>query len=291
MKNWDDLRVVSAINRTGSFARAARDLDMDETTVGRRLARLEATLGVVLFEARHGHRIATDACKAILHHLFAIEQATGGIEATLRDRETPLRRLRLTTVADIAEHLLAPGLDDLLARDPCLALIIDASDQNVDMSRWEADLALRLGRPRHGAFTMRRVGTLKFCLVRPRDPAAATVVITYPDALAETPEMEALRQMTGGKPARIETASFAVTRRILEGGQAIGVLPDMIAAHLADHPLLVVEPLEAVREIWLLAQPYLRDDAQTRMVAEWCVSLLENPQGRRPGQSEGATKG
>ncbi|WP_366942788.1 LysR family transcriptional regulator [uncultured Paracoccus sp.] len=40
--NWDDLRIVATINRTGSFTRAARLLDVDETTIARRLARIEA---------------------------------------------------------------------------------------------------------------------------------------------------------------------------------------------------------------------------------------------------------
>ncbi|WP_084115677.1 helix-turn-helix domain-containing protein [Paracoccus sphaerophysae] len=55
--NWDDLRVVSAIYKAGSFARAAQALHLDETTIGRRLARIEAALGrPPALPSNSGHR-------------------------------------------------------------------------------------------------------------------------------------------------------------------------------------------------------------------------------------------
>ena len=64
--NWDDLRVVRAIYQTGSYAAAARELAINETTVPRRLARLERDLGVRLFDARDGQRRPTAHCEEIV---------------------------------------------------------------------------------------------------------------------------------------------------------------------------------------------------------------------------------
>lgn len=269
--NWDDLRVVSTINRTGSFTRAARMLDMDETTVARRLARIEAALGVALFVPAEGRRQATEDCRRILRHLAVMEDAAEAIGTTLAEPDAAPRRLRLSTIGAIAHYYLAPALPALLAAEPGLSLSIDTSDQNIAMSRREADFALRLGRPSRGDFTVRRVGTLQFALVEPADPALAPMVAAYPEALLGTPEMQALETRLGPVRPRLESSDLGLVCRFLASGRGIGVLPDVLARTLAGNPRVQIEPLEVTREVWLLAQPHLRDDSLARSVSDWCI--------------------
>ena len=269
--NWDDLRVVATINRTGSFTRAAALLEVDETTISRRLARIEATLGVTLFAASHGRREPTEDCRRILRHLAVMEQATEAIDAILTAPNAAQRRLRLSTIGAIAHFYLAPALPELLEAEPELALSIDTSDHNIAMSRWEADFALRLGRPSRGDFTVRRIGTLQFALVRPSDPGARPLLAAYPEVLMETPEMQALQSLLGNVRSRLETSDLELTRRFLASGRGIGVVPDRLARSLAGNPAIEIEPLEVTRDVWLLSQPHLRDDSLARSVSEWCT--------------------
>lgn len=269
--NWDDLRVVLTINRTGSFTRAAAALEVDETTISRRVARIERTLGVTLFAASHGRREPTEDCRRILGHLAAMEQASAAIGTLLTEPHVSYRRLRLSTIGAIANYYLAPALPEFLEAEPDLVLSIDTSDQNIVMSRWEADFALRLGRPRRGDFNMRRVGTLQFALVRPSDPAVVPIVVAYPETLAETPEMQALQARKGGVRHRLETSDLALVRRFLASGRGLGIVPDRLARAMAANPAVKIEPLEVTREVWLLSQPHLRDDSLARSVYEWCA--------------------
>lgn len=269
--NWDDLRVVSTINRTGSFTRAAAALEVDETTVSRRVSRIEQTLGVTLFAASHGRREPTEDCRRILGHLAAMEQASAAIGTLLTEPHVSYRRLRLSTIGAIANYFLAPALPELLEAEPDLVLSIDTSDQNIVMSRWEADFALRLGRPRRGDFSVRRVGTLQFALVRPSDPAVVPIVAAYPEALAETPEMQALQALKGGVRHRLETSDLALMRRFLATGRGLGIVPERLARAMAANPAVKIESLEVTREVWLLSQPHLRDDSLARSVYEWCA--------------------
>lgn len=269
--NWDDLRVVSTINRTGSFNRAARLLDVDETTIARRLARIESALGVTLFVASQGRREPTDDCRRVLGHLATMEQATEAISTILNEPHAAQRRLRLSTIGAIAHCYLAPALPELLEAEPDLVLALDTSDHNIAMSRWEADFALRLGRPSKGDFTVRRVGTLQFALVRPSDPTIVPIVAAYPESLLETPEMQELVAQLGAVRPRFETSDLVLVRRFLASGRAIGVLPDRLAAVLAGNPAIEIQPLEVTRDVWLLTQPHLREDSLARSVSEWCV--------------------
>lgn len=274
--NWDDLRIISAICGTGSFTRAARELQIDETTVSRRLSRLEAAMDVILFEAVDGHRRPTAACRTILRHLDDMEQSADNIHRLLQGQNHALRKFRLTTVAVIAEYVIAPQLARLLSDWPELSLNIDSSDQNADMSRWEADFAIRLGRPKQGAFLMRKIGQMRFCLVRPKDGGAMAraVVAGYPAALSETPEMVQLAHAAGDRPVRLETTNFEIIRRLIETGEAIAVLPDFLAEACAPHDLTEILPIAEEREVWLLSQPHLRNDPLARQVADWCSNLL-----------------
>lgn len=276
--NWDDLRVVSAIHRKGSFTRAAAALDLDETTIARRIARIESDLGVTLFAASHGRREPTEDCRRILRHLAAMEQATEAISTLLTEPHATQRRLRLSTVGALANFYLAPALPQLLHLEPDLVLSIDTSDHNIAMSRWEADFALRLGRPTRGNFSVRRVGTLQFALVRPSDPTVTPIAAAYPEPLLETPEMRALEALLGGVRPRLETSDLALLRRFLESGRGIGILPDRLARSLAGNPAVKIELLDVTREVWLLSQPHLRDDSLARSVSEWCAAQFSSMQ-------------
>jgi DNA-binding transcriptional LysR family regulator len=276
--NWDDLRVVSTINRTGSFTRAAAALDLDETTISRRIARIEAALGVPLFMASHGRREPTEDCRRILGHLAVMEQASAAIGTLLTEPRATQRRLRLSTVGAIANFYLAPALPELLEAEPDLVLSLATSDHNIAMSRWEADFALRLGRPNRGDFTVRRVGTLHFALVRPSDPTTSPFVAAYPEALLATPEMQALHALLGSVRPRLETSDLALLRRFLASGRGIGIVPDRLARSLAGNPLIEIEPLDITRDVWLLSQPHLRHDSLARSVSEWCLRQFASTQ-------------
>lgn len=273
--NWDDLRIVSAVCDTTSFTRAARLLGMNETTVSRRVARLERLLGLALFEAVDGQRQPTDACRAITGNLHDMTVAAEDAVRKLREADYTSRKFRLTTIAAIAEYCLAPHLSGLLDALPELILTIDASDQNADMSRWEADFAIRLNRPKQGTFLIRRIGTISFNLLRPRDRQDDGLpFVAYPDTLADTPEMRALFQFAPPRAVRVETSNLQIMRRFLKSGKAMGVLPDFMLADFGESDGIEIVPGVAEREIWLLTQPHLRNDPLARYISEWCADLF-----------------
>ena len=70
--NWDDLRIVAAVREGGTYAAASQRLRIDETTVGRRLSRIEHALGVRLFEAVDGLRRPTAQCEQLMSHVQAM---------------------------------------------------------------------------------------------------------------------------------------------------------------------------------------------------------------------------
>src|SRR5438132_9680814 len=120
--NWDDLRIIQAVRHEGSYAGAAATLRIDETTVSRRLARIERTLGVTLFEAVDGVRKPTANCEQVASHIQAIARHVAEIGNVGNETTGPVGRFRVASVNSIAEEVLAPGLASLLTTNPGLTI-------------------------------------------------------------------------------------------------------------------------------------------------------------------------
>ena len=167
--NWDDLRVALAVHKCGSFSRAGAQLGVDETTVARRLSRLQQDLGFALFEAVDGERRPTTQCKAVLANAEQIARHVDRIADLDKTGEGPVGHCRIAATDSTAAGLLAPKAADFLIKNPGLTLRILTSTENVNFSRWEADLAIRLQKPAKGDFVISKLADMRLMLVEPAD--------------------------------------------------------------------------------------------------------------------------
>src|SRR5262245_56654313 len=152
--NWDDLRIIAAIRDEGTFSAASARLRIDETTVGRRLRRIEKMLGVRLFEAADGLRKPTVQCERVLAHVTAMAGHVAEIGRVGESQPGLTGRFRIAATNAIAEEVLSPRVTGLLAKHPGLSLQFLTSSGNVKFSRWQADFAVRLKKPDKGDFTI-----------------------------------------------------------------------------------------------------------------------------------------
>jgi DNA-binding transcriptional LysR family regulator len=147
MFDWNDLRFFLAVAAQGSTVAAAKVLGVNQSTVQRRLADLEAQLGQRLVERLpSGYRL-TDLGVAILPHVERVAAATQDFELALRDLGRAQNGIiRLTCPEPIAFRLTQSGiLDRFHAKHPALKVEFVLSDLYVDLAKGEADVALRSG--------------------------------------------------------------------------------------------------------------------------------------------------
>src|SRR5689334_20771186 len=170
--NWDDLRVVAAVRDEGTYAAASLRLRIDETTVARRLARIERRLGVRLFEAVDGVRRPTEQCALVLDHVRAIAGHVAQIDRIGASLPALSGRLRIALTVGIAEEIVAPRAAAFLKHHPGITLALLTAAENVNFSRWEADLAIRLGKPRKGNFAISKLAEMRLYLIEPAEPDA-----------------------------------------------------------------------------------------------------------------------
>lgn len=265
--NWDDLRIIAAVSDEGTYAGASARLRIDETTVGRRLSRIERALGLRLFEAADGVRKPTRQCEAVLAHVEAMAAHAAEIGRVGESLAGPVGRLRIASTNTVAEEVLSPRASDFLRANPGLTLQFLTSSENVKFSRWEADLAIRLRKPDKGDFAISKLGEIKLYYVEPVATGGEPMLCAYPDELGAIPEMQFLR--TRKARARCVTDNVRVIRNLIRTHQAAGVLPEYSCADLLGDRRLRATLLPKRRDAWLLVQNHLKRDAATRVTIDW----------------------
>jgi DNA-binding transcriptional LysR family regulator len=276
--DWDDLRIIAAIRDSGTFAGAGVRLGIDETTISRRLARLQKTLGVPLFAAADGVRRPTAQCEAILDHIQEISRHVAEIGALGNAARGVAGCIRLATTNSLAEEILAPKSAEFLLRNPGLTLQFMTSGQNVNFARWEADLAVRLRKPEKGNFTITKLADVRLYLFEPRATINAgeePVICGYPDDLDNTAEMAFLKGQGLRSRSRCITDNLRVIRQLVQSHQAIGILPEHVCGSLLADRSLRATLLPRRIEVWLLVQNHLKRNPASRVVIDWMRGLFD----------------
>lgn len=279
--NWDDIRVVRAVYQAGSYGRAAEKLQVNETTVARRIARLEDDLGVTLFDMIDGARQPTDRCTEIMSLSETMASHAERIANIRKTGPEVVERRRIAATDSVSSEVLAPRAPAFLQTEPGLALDLLASTENVDFSRWQADLAVRLKEPEKGDFIMSKLISFDLFFFAPAQVKEdqPPLPCAYPEDLDLTPESRYLKEIGLQDCARLRTKNLIVMKQFIHSGTCQGILPSYMCADLMNDPSLIYSRLPEPREAWLLIQQRLKDDPLTRRVIDWIRECFDIARG------------
>lgn len=272
-----EARVVLAIARGGSLNAAAKLLGVDATTVSRKLRSLERALN-----ARPFHRVGlllvpTEIGRMILARAERIEAELLGLTADIDGAaQRCAGTVRVSAVPVVANHLIVPNLPGLLPAYPDLRIEVAAESINVRLRDREADLAIRLARPKTDTALCRRVGTLSYSIYAPAEAEALDALpwITYDDAHADLPQARwvAARNDRPG-PAGVRVADAATMLAAVRAGLGRAILPDFVAAVDPCLKRVCADAPVVSREMWLLMHPDLRALRRAQVVSTWLIGL------------------
>jgi DNA-binding transcriptional LysR family regulator len=294
MFEWDDLRVFLAVLRTGSHAGAARQLRVNATTVGRRLADLEAAAGAKLFTRNANGLVPSATGRELGVHAERVEAEVFAAERQLTGADArPTGTVRITCGDGFAAQVLAPALPAFLASHPGLTVEVRADVRAVDLTRGEADVALRLFRPRERSLVGRRLGLERYALyastaylARRGTPRTARDLVGH-DLVLYDRDLDSLRtqawlRRTAEGAREIFRASNTMTlHAACSAGAGIAVL--MQVTGRADprlaHVLPQLEP--PANELWAVTHDALRGAARVVAALRWLEQLVRTMDAAR----------
>src|SRR5713226_1993344 len=165
LNDWDDLRVFLAVAQAGSFTEAARQLGTVQSTVGRRIDKLEHRLGSKLFLRHHSGMKLTSNGLTLAEYAMGMQKIANQIERRLfNSDQLMVGTIRLTVTDGLAAYWLAPKIGEFQKFYPSLRLEIMAVGSFIDLSSGQADIAIRYERPADASVVSRKLGRVPFAL-------------------------------------------------------------------------------------------------------------------------------
>jgi len=278
--SWDDLRVFQGIAETGSLSAAGRRLGLSQPTIGRRLQVLEEDLGARLFD-RHPDGYLLSAKGATL--LPLVEEMVRAGEAIERSRlqlaESVAGPVRIS-VDPWNCRFISRRLDELMAELPGIELELASNYSFANLSRREADLAIRNRRPSEGRLAARGLPDFDYAVFGARDyvarhPAAFTEAryadcrwIGYDETLDHLPGGQWLAGKIG-RGAHLRYNGAAPFLDGVLGGAGLALMPCFLEQ---EEPYLVrvsgIVPEMRDAHQWLVVHQDMRDAPRIRLVAD-----------------------
>ena len=276
--DWEDLRHFAAFAESGSLSGAARRLGVEHATIGRRIAALEAALGLKLVDRRgrrltltaDGARVAATGLK-MSEEALALRRLADGARATITGEVT------ISAPPAYGALVLMPKLATLAIEHPGLRLRVIGEARMASLDRREADIAIRLSRPETGDVAIRRIDAMIFRLYASPAYLAATPssqrrFIGSDGAMETSPQQAAIARLAGGNSFALLADHAEIQLAAAAAGMGIAILPDFMAA---DDPRLVAiedgqEPLR--RDVFLVVHEDLRQAAPLRAVIDILAS-------------------
>jgi DNA-binding transcriptional LysR family regulator len=289
--NWDALQAFLAVARTGRISVAARRLDVEHTTISRRLTALEATLGVPLFYRTNTGYTLTAHGRNALTQAEAMERAALALTARAREGSGVIAgRVRVAMAPEFASHWLGPQLKVFRAKHPQIKVHILVGTRQRDLSRGEAELAVQSPRPRQKDLVAVRIGRTSLALyasktivtsarwrITDRQTLRGLPLLTYTSAFQMLQEAKWFQAILSSVGAYMETNSTHALLAAARAGIGVAVLPRFVARWHDD--LVDVSDAVAAHDVWLITHPEFRRDPKVRATADFLKGIAMGPDG------------
>jgi DNA-binding transcriptional LysR family regulator len=294
---FSDLELLLALVRGRTLHGAAERMKVDASTVFRSIKRMEKDMGELLFERSRQGYMPTELAQELAIHAERIEsQLNEAREAASRSDGEPSGVVRITTTDTVLHSVLLPVMQRFSDRYPKIELELIAGNTLANLSRRDADVAVRATRAPPEHLVGSRLGTLRAAVFASREYLArrngATVLedldwIVLDDTLPDHPSQKWRRQRLPKARVRHKVNSVLSVAGAVVHGMGAGVVPMVV---LQDHPevMIVDGPLEELdTDLWVLAHPDVRHLQRVKVLFDYLKDNIRLESNRDKSRNSG----
>lgn len=281
MFDWQDLFFFTVLARTQTLSAAARELEVEHATVGRRIDSLEKALGVRLVDKLPRSRTLTEDGRALARLTSSMTDITDSVKQLSRIASIGIAgTVRVSVPPSMAVHCIAPRIGELCRQYPKLNIVLMPSLSMAALNKGEADIALRTVRPDEDALVRRKIGAVRFALYanaefRDRPPEQWSFV-AYDESRDHLPQQSWLHQIRRNRPVVFSVSDLASQQMAARFGAGAVVLPTIVGDNDPALHHLSIDSEAPVRDIWLTVYPDLRRSPSVKAVMEFLVDCVQN---------------
>jgi len=283
--SWDDLKIIVAVGEHGNLSRASDSLDINHSTLFRRLGAMETLLGLPLF-IRHRSQYVPTSAGAELIALGA--RFSDEMKCVLRNVTEEVRGFTGQIIIATNDALLYDYLTPLIASfslsNPQISFMVSVGNESVDLVDGSADIAFRATTNVPDYLSGRKVGVAKWAIYGNKaewDERSYSVdVLKNARWLGFAPSLSRLRAHqwieNNVDKERIVFRGDSVLSiaSAIHNRMGIGLMPVMHTGHYDD--LVRLSPVfpDIQEELWFLAHPEVRKSAKIREFINHCVQYI-----------------
>ena len=286
--NWDDLKIFLDVTRQPKLEGAAAYLQMDATTISRRIKRLEQELALTLFErTRRGH-VLTPAGERLASQVEAMESVCQTIRSETESEQSAVGRIRLGVTEGLGSAVIAPALKQFKDSHPKIDIDLISLSGFVSVPRRQADMSILLTRPAAGRLKVRKLSDYSLRLYATRDylkenpPVMSRAdlqnhtLIGYVDDLIYSNQLRYFDELLPGLNPHICSPSIIAQLEVVASGAGLGILPVFMARR---HPELVEvlpDDILVTRSFWLAVHQDVSALTRNRLMIEFLGDLMRD---------------
>lgn len=288
MDNWDDLRYFHAVAEAGSLNGARKSLGVNHSTVFRRINALEGKLGVRLFERRDARYILTGSGEALLSSTAQITSAIDDVDRLIVGRDQTLEGdIRITAPDGFAYYVLPPLIAEFSQEYPGINIQLLASGDDFNLSRLEADIAVRSTSSPPEHLVGRKLFSMPWKLYGSPNFFDNTAgrfdvrqLANYPligpeRGLLHLKPMQWLEKHTDKLNFSARANTFMGMAALVKEGLGLALLPADVALGLKEVGQVIDKSgRQFESDIWLLSHPDLRANARVRACMQFLAEQI-----------------
>ncbi|KAB7615456.1 LysR family transcriptional regulator [Amylibacter sp. SFDW26] len=267
--SWDDMCLVHAIVETGTLSGASRVLGVSHPTVFRKLNTLEEKMDVLFFNrARNGYS-ATAAAEEVRDLYVKLQDEVNMVERRIAGRDLrPSGTVRITTTDSLLYGWLTPVLAEFHKAYTDITLEVVVSNDVLNLTKREADIALRPISAPTGALSSKRVGTISQAVYGARFDAEQLNWIG-PDDSIFYPVLQHWMEKTGHDSSCVYRTNSVLDMYVaVKSGIGKSVLPCYLGDSSSDLVKHGQDISELATDLWLITHPDLRKAERVRVLFE-----------------------
>lgn len=290
MFNWNDLVFFLELARQGRLMPAARRLNVDHTTVSRRVAELEKDLAIKLFERKPDGFVLTEEGHRLLALAERMETLSLSIAETVRSKPSELSgKVRVATMEGIAAFYLTERFLEFNAQHPEILIELVTERHLINLTKREADIAISFVPPIGPRLDVRKAGNFRLGLFASNHYLTERGV---PDSVADLPrhdfvdyvvdlieiaKVHWLLDVIEPEHVVFRSSSMTAQQNAIAAGRGIGLLPYFSAK--PDKRLVRVLPDVSVeRELFISVHEDIQFLGRVRALTRFLFALFERDQ-------------
>lgn len=288
--DWNQARAFLATAEEGSLSAAARALGLTQPTLGRQVAALEETLGILLFDRIGRSLTLTQSGVELLDHVRAMGAAASRVSLTASGQSQTIEGKVTISASDImAAYILPPALGVLHQRAPRIDVKVIASNALSDLRRREADIAIRHVRPEHPDLIARliRDARARFyatpAYLDRIDRPSSLDELARADFIGFDNNQELVRLLNGlGLPIALDNIKLSspngvVSWQFAKEGLGVCIMAEELGAQTPEVECALPDQEPMLFPVWLVTHRELHTSRKIRLVFDLLAEELASP--------------